>query len=112
MTLIAARLLIVTAPVHIFEALTTVLECGGHQFTAKGKTVLQDGWKAIESAYIASLKHKADKNNDIADDDEDGETLPKLTEGQICGLWKRRVRKAFPTEPNQQGWELPLLARG
>lgn len=48
LTLIAARLLCATAQAHRFEAVTAVLDCGGHSFTAKGKTVLQTGWKEVE----------------------------------------------------------------
>ena len=41
LTLIAARLLSATAQAHRFEAVTAVLDCWGHSFTAKGKTELQ-----------------------------------------------------------------------
>ena len=51
LTLIAARLLSATAQTHRFEAVTAVLDCQGYLFTAKGKTVLQAGWKEVERLY-------------------------------------------------------------
>ena len=51
LTLIAARRLSATAQTHRFEAVTAVLDCQGYLFTAKGKTVLQAGWKEVERLY-------------------------------------------------------------
>ena len=47
LTLIAARLLCATAQAHKFEAVTASLDCAGHSFTAKGKTVLQAGGRKL-----------------------------------------------------------------
>ena len=48
-------------------------------FTAKGKTVLYDGWKEIDRRYQAALKNKPE--TDDADSDTE-KTLPPFTEGQ------------------------------
>ena len=48
LTLIAARLLCATAQANRFETVTAVLDCEGYFFTAKGKTILQAGWKEVE----------------------------------------------------------------
>ena len=56
LALIAMRLLCATGQTHRFEAVTVVLDCAGHSFTAKGKTVLQAGWKEIERLYRMGLK--------------------------------------------------------
>jgi len=73
-----ARLLFATAEPHIYEAVTAVFSCAGTDFTAKGKTVLSDGWKEIERRYRATLKDKPE-----AEDGENADvTLPELSEGQ------------------------------
>ena len=79
LTLAGARLLMATAAVHIFEAVTATFECAGQSFTAKGKTVLYDGWKEIDRRYRAALKNKPE--TDDADSDTE-KTLPPFTEGQ------------------------------
>lgn len=68
LTLIAARPLCATALTHRFEAVTEVLDCRGYSFTAKGKTVLQDGWKE-ERLYRMGLKQSKpedDENMDVS----------------------------------------------
>ena len=50
LTLAEARLLMACAAPHIFEAVTAVFSCAGQEFTAKGKTVLAEGWKALNAA--------------------------------------------------------------
>ena len=79
LTLAGARLLMATAAPHTFEAVTAVFECAGQSFTARGKTVLSDGWKEIDRKYRAALKSKPE--TDDADSDTE-KTLPQFTEGQ------------------------------
>ena len=79
LTLAGARLLMATAAPHTFEAVTAVFECAGQSFTARGKTVLSDGWKEIDRRYRAALKNKPE--TDDADSDTE-KTLPPFTEGQ------------------------------
>ena len=77
LTLVIVRMLCAVAPPHRYEAVTANVDCGGYLFVAKGKTVLEDGWKSIETAFKASLKTKLEK-----DDDGDSATLPNLAEGR------------------------------
>ena len=48
LTLIATKLICVTAPVHKYEAVKITALCNGTEFTATGRTVLEPGWKAYE----------------------------------------------------------------
>jgi len=112
LALIALRLLCATAPVHHYETVTAILECGGYQFTAKGKTSLTDGWRAFETAFRDSFKKKPDKSDDNddsndTDDDENG-ALPNLTEGQIFPSVKASVREG-KTKPPARFTEATLL---
>ena len=59
--LIAVRLLCATAQPHSFEAATVTLDCADHIFTAKGKSVIQNGWKEIEGLYLAQIRQNADQ---------------------------------------------------
>ena len=73
LSLIATRLLCAAAQPNIYEATSVTLTCAGHTFVAKGKTVLQEGWKGIEKLFFAELNQKTDTAEAI---------LPKLFEGQ------------------------------
>jgi DNA topoisomerase-3 len=46
--LVCNKLLCATADKHEYEAVAAEIVCGGHTFTAKGKTVINDGWKSVE----------------------------------------------------------------
>lgn len=94
LTLIAARLLSATAQAHRFEAVTAVLDCQGNSFTAKGKTVLQAGWKEVERLCRMGLKESKpedDENTDVS--------LPMLQEGQIFETVSASVREGKTSPP-------------
>ena len=102
LTLIAARLLSATAQVHRFEAVTAVLDCRGHSFTAKGKAVLQTGWKEVERLHRMGLKQsKTEESEDAA--------LPPLQEGQTFEKVSAGVREG-KTSPPKHYTEDSLLA--
>lgn len=71
--LIANKLLCATSEKHIYETVTAEISCGGYSFTTKGKTVISDGWKAVEQKFKAFQKCK--------DDDEEETTELSLSEG-------------------------------
>lgn len=104
LTLIAMRLLCATGQTHRFEAVTAVLDCAGHPFTAKGKTVLQAGWKEIERLYRMGLKHAEPEKADPAD-----AALPELTQGQTFEPVAAGVREG-KTSPPKHYTEDSLLA--
>ena len=104
LTLIIARLLSATAQVHRFEAVTAILDCQARSFTAKGKTVLQAGWKEVERLYRMGLKQfkpEDDENTDVS--------LPMLQEGQIFETVSASVREG-KTSPPKHYTEDSLLA--
>ena len=104
LTLIAARLLSATAQAHRFEAVTAVLDCQGNSFTAKGKTVLQAGWKEVERLYRMGLKESKPE-----DDENMDASLPMLQEGQIFETVSASVREG-KTSPPKHYTEDSLLA--
>ena len=104
LTLIAARLLSATAQAHRFEAVTAVLDCRGNSFTAKGKTVLQAGWKEVERLYRMGLKQSKPE-----DDESTDASLPMLQEGQVFETVSASVREGR-TSPPKHYTEDSLLA--
>ena len=102
--LIAARLLSATAQAHRFEAVTAVLDCQGHSFTAKGKTVLQAGWKEVEHLCCMGLKESKPE-----DDENTDASLPVLQEGQLFETVSANVREG-KTSPPKHYTEDSLLA--
>lgn len=104
LTLIAARLLSATAQTHRFEAVTAVLDCRSHSFTAKEKTVLQAGWKEVERLYRMGLKQSKQGDNGNTED-----ALPMLQEGQIFESVSAGVREG-KTSPPKHYTEDSLLA--
>ncbi len=107
LTLAGARLLMACAAPHIFEAVTAVFSCAGQEFTAKGKTVLAEGWKGLERRFMATLKKKADT--------EDGEEnalsldVPPFAEGQTFDNPQAAVTEHFTTPPKPHN-EASLLS--
>ena len=90
--LVCCKLLCAAAEPFLYEAVTATFECGGHTFTAKGKSVLSQGWRAIQEVFRSSLKEKPD------DEDVD-DRLPALTEGQVFELVAASVTEHFTSPP-------------
>lgn len=107
LTLAGARLLMACAEPHIFEAVTAVFSCAGQEFTAKGKTVLAEGWKGLERRFMATLKKKADTE----DDEENALSLdvPPFAEGQTFDTPQAAVTEHFTTPPKPHN-EASLLS--
>ena len=106
LTLAGARLLMATAAPHTFEAVTAVFECAGQSFTARGKTILCEGWKEIDRKYRAALKNKPE--TDDADSDTE-KTLPPFTEGQTFENPTAKVTEHDTTPPKPHN-EASLLS--
>ena len=90
--LVCCKLLCAAAEPFVYEAVTATFDCGGHTFTAKGKQVLSQGWRAIQEVFRSSLKEKPG--------DEDSESvLPALTEGQVFESVAASVTEHFTSPP-------------
>ena len=90
--LVCCKLLCAAAEPFVYEAVKATFDCGGHTFTAKGKQVLSQGWRAIQEVFRSSLKEKPE--------DEDAESvLPALTEGQVFEPVTASVTEHFTSPP-------------
>lgn len=99
-TMIAMRLVSAVSDRHIFAETVITAECEGEVFTAKGKTVIQNGWKAVEQAFTASTG-KAKK--------DDERSLPELHEGYRFQA-ASSVREGFSQPPKHFTEDLLLSA--
>ena len=107
LTLAGARLLMAAAQPHVFETVTVVFQCTGQEFTAKGRTVLCEGWKALEALYRASLKAKPE-----AEDGEENALMldvPPFAEGQAVEPEAVQVTEHDTTPPKPHN-EASLLS--
>ena len=80
--LMARGLLKAVSPPFRCTETTVTLSCGGHSFTAKGRTVLNHGWSVYEVV-------QRDKEN----------ALPELTEGQTVSVISAAVKEGQTAPP-------------
>ena len=84
--LIVARLLAAVGEPYRYAEITVQFECAGQTFTAKGKTVLDKGWKAVERAVFGDTAENVEENLDVLTEAQDKKTLPimdaQLKEGR------------------------------
>ena len=91
LSLVGMRLLAATGEKHIYDETLITLSCEGYEFKSKGKTVTQEGWKAVEQRFKASLKTK---------DKEDPEkVLPAVNENDILSPVSASVTEHYTTPP-------------
>ena len=74
--LIAARLLCAVGEPHRYAETTLTTICAGEEFTAKGKVVLSEGWKAVERKMLGELLGKQ----------KEAVVLPDVQEQNQCSV--------------------------
>lgn len=89
--IVAMRLVSATGEKHIYDETSVTLTCEGYKFKAKGKTVVQDGWKAIERRFKETLKSK--------EKDEPECSLPILQEKAILSSVAASVTEHYISPP-------------
>ena len=93
LNLVGMRLLCATGEKHTYAETQITLSCEGYVFKTKGKTVVQNGWKAIEELFKASLKTK--------EKDDPVKSLPEVHEGDVLDGVSASVTEHFTTPPKQ-----------
>ena len=99
--LVALRLLCAMAQPYTFAETAATVECAGAKFTAKGRTVKNHGWRALDAAYRTGLKNAEPEIEDKA--------LPELSEGQLLTVSSSAVKEG-KTNPPQRFTEDTLLS--
>ena len=73
-SMIAERYVLQFYPAQEFEQTTAIIECEGETFSARGKVIIKEGWKAAVTESTADKK------------DDDAKQLPVLHEGDAVSL--------------------------
>ena len=102
LNLVGMRLLCATGEKHTYAETQISLSCEGYAFKAKGKTVVQNGWKAIEELFKASVKTK--------EKDDPMKSLPEVHESDVLDNVSASVTEHFTTPPKQYTEDLLLSA--
>ena len=85
--IIARTLMAVSKPFRYLETLLTT-ECAGEEFTANGKEILDEGWKAVERKVLA----------DILSRKKEFTALPPVEESE-CGILNAELKEGQTSPP-------------
>ena len=98
--LIAARLLCAVGEPYCYAETTLTTICAGEEFTAKGKVVLSEGWKAVEQKMLGEL---LGKQKEVA-------ALPDVQEQSQCSVAGAELKEGQTTSPKHFTEDLLLHA--
>ena len=96
--LIAARLLCAVVEPYCYAETTLTTICAGEEFTAKGKVVLSEGWKAVERKMLGELLGKQ----------KEPAVLPDVQEQSRCSVSGAELKEG-QTSPSKHFTEDLLL---
>ena len=85
--LISTRLFVAVGDPYRYAETVIELDCGGKLFSAKGKTVLSDGWKALV------------KRQDSTEKDKTEQKLPTLSAGDSLKVGGTEIKEGKTTPP-------------
>ena len=94
----ARTLMAVSKSFRYLETLLTT-ECAGEEFTAKGKEILEEGWKAVERKVLA----------DILNRKQELTALPNAAENE-CGILNAELKEGQTSPPKHFTEDLLLHA--
>lgn len=103
--LIAVHTIMAMSKDHIYQETEIEVECQGEIFKAKGKIVLQDGWKLFENCF----KNK-DRMAIVDPDQEMKERMPKVTQGQTFYAVAAEKTEHFTSPPKPYSEDTLLQA--
>ena len=87
--LIAARLLCAVGEPHRYAETSIITICAGEEFSAKGKLVLSDGWKAMERKMLGELLGKQ----------KEAVVLPDAQEQSQCSVAGAELKEGQTSPP-------------
>ena len=102
LTLLAVRLLAATGEPCETDEVTVTLDCEGHDFTAKGSTVRQMGYRMFEETFRGSLGSRERKEQEYP--------IPPLEIGQTVGPVVATIREGQTTPPKRYTEDTLLAA--
>ena len=87
--LITVRLLCAVGEPHRYAETTLTTICAGKEFSAKGKVVLDEGWKGIERKML----------DDLLDKKKESAALPDVQEQSECGIAGAELKEGQTSPP-------------
>ena len=87
--LITVRLLCAVGEPHRYAETTLTTICAGKEFSAKGKVVLDEGWKGIERKML----------DDLLDKKKEPAALPDVQEQSECGIAGAELKESQTSPP-------------
>ena len=98
--LIAARLLCAVGEPHRYAETSIITICAGEEFSAKGKLVLSDGWRAMERKMLGELLGKQ----------KEPAVLPDVQEQSQCSVAGVELKEGQTSPPKHFTEDLLLHA--
>ena len=98
--LIATRLLCAVGEPHRYAETTIITICAGEEFSAKGKVVLSEGWKAVERKMLGELLGKQ----------KEPAVLPDVKEQSQCSIAGAELKEGQTSPPKHFTEDLLLHA--
>lgn len=92
--MIAMRLFCAVGEVSTYSETTVKIQCTDIEFTAKGRTVLQAGWKEIERKFMQQEKGCTEEEKVLP-------AIPDLSEGQEITVNEVNLHKGFTSPPKR-----------
>ena len=116
--MVMLRLLSATSIPHIYEETKVTVSCGGEDFTASGKRILEQGWKKYEpentkESVLPAFKKKMQLTpEEIAI--RNGQTKPpaRFTEGTLLHAMETAGKDDIPEEAERSGIGTPATRAG
>ena len=98
--LVVVRLLCAVGEAHRYAETTMTTICAGEEFTAKGKVVLSEGWKAVERKMLGELLGKQ----------KEPAVLPDVQEQSQCNVAGAELKEGQTSPPKHFTEDLLLHA--
>ncbi len=96
LSLIALRLICAVGKSCVYGETVITAECGGNAFSAKGRMVLDEGFKAAEWLFRSTLKEKPERETG---DSEKTAALPSIDQGKVFSSAKVAIKESKTTPP-------------
>lgn len=96
LSLIALRLICAVSKSCVYGETVITADCGDNSFSAKGRMVLDEGFKAAEWLFRSTLKEKPEKETG---DSEKTAALPSIDQGKVFSSAKVTIKEGKTTPP-------------
>lgn len=92
--LICLRLLCAVSQPYEYSETTVVVSCADHEFTAKGRAILNPGWKQYENSFKGTLRNVPE-----TDSDNEAKAIPIVEKGQSFDVMVPGIKEGKTSPP-------------